>query len=78
MSRIKGWKKSRDLLTGKSYYYKIENKKPSNVIIRHLWKNKYEVIILTPKSQRPISKVFKTKSQALRYAKLWMRRHPNG
>jgi len=81
MMRIKGWKK----------VYQI--KSPSGTEIRRDYQNrksKTEIIIMTPikglcsvdiidiTGRRMGSRVFKTKIQALKYAKAWMKKHPNG
>ena len=81
MPRIKGWRK----------IYQI--KSPSGTEIRRDYQNrksKTEIVIMTPTEglcsvdiiditgRRIGGRVFKTKKQALKYAKAWMKKHPEG
>lgn len=83
---IKGWRKTRDanfpdnilfissdeettLEVSPDFEPPFKSKRPSSWMFS-VWKNGNII--------RKHNKVFKSKSQAISYAKRWMRKHPNG
>ena len=73
---IKGWKKEIDEIGRVAY-----GSKNSVVIIQRTLELSWLVYILRGskgKVKERIAKYFKTKTQAIKFAKSWMKEHPNG